>query len=328
MSVPEIQPTNPQPRIHHGKPPFPRRRLYWLIAAATALLLLFGVGLYRYNWNSGVARIITTVLPYPAAIVEGRVIRYSDYQNNLAVLQRFYEAERVRAVAGSAFPTEAELKVRVLDRLIKDQLALVLAGRYDVVVTSDDVRAAYETTILDQSALDVPNGKAKAEAQAADTLEQLYGLRPSQFKNRVLHPFLVRQELEQAIQNDEALNAEKKKKAEAALAELKAGKSFKEVALAYSEDTNVAATGGERGMIGRGLLPPEVEAAAFALKPGETGEIVKSALGYHVLRVTDRQEAGGRISKVQLQEILIRPIQLDDYLEAQKKTASITVFVH
>ena len=31
--------------------------------------------------------------------------------------------------------------------------------------------------------------------------------------------------------------------------------------------------------------------------------------------------------KVHLHEILVRPIQLDDYLEVQKKTASIIIFV-
>ncbi len=329
MPVPPIPPKNPQPLIHHGEPPVSRRRLYGLIGGAVAVfLLVFGFGLYRYNWHGGVTQLVTTVLPYPAAIVEGRIIRYSEYQDDVNVLQRFYEAERGRAAQGSVFPTEAEIKARVLDRLIKDQLAFVLADRYHVVVTSEDARSAYETTILDQSALGTSTGKAKAEAQAADTLDKMYGLRPSEFKNRVLHPFLVRQRLETAIQNDEALNAEKKKKAEAALAELKAGKAFKDVAMAYSEDTNVAATGGERGMIGRGLLAPDVEAAAFALKPGETSGVVKSPLGYHVLRVTDRQEINGQITRVQLEEILVRPIQIDDYLEAQKKTASITVFVH
>ncbi len=328
MPAPGASPVRPEPLIHHGRPPR-GRRIYVIIAVViAAVLLAFGFGLYRYGWNGGVTQIVTTVLPYPAAIVEGRAIRFSDYHNNLVVLQRFYEAERERAAPGSLFPSEADLKARVLDRLIKDQLAFVLAERYDIAVTSDAVRTAYEATILDQSSLDSPTGKAKAEAQAAETLDELYGLRPSQFKNRILHPFLIRQQLEHAIQNDEELNAEKRKKAEAALAELNAGKDFKEVAMAFSEDPNAAGTGGERGMIGRGLLPPEVEAAAFALKPGETSGIIKSALGYHVLRVTDRQESSGQVIKVKLQEILVRPIQLDDYLEAQKKTASITIFVH
>lgn len=328
MPEPTALPPRPQPVIHHGRPPR-SRRFYALLGGGLAFFVIaFGFGLYRYNWNGGVTKIVTTVLPYPAAIVDGRVIRFSDYQNTLAVLQRFYEAERERAAPGSVFPSEAELKARVLDRLIKDQLAIGLAERYEVVVTSETVRSAYDSTILDQSSLDSPTGKAKAEAQAAETLDDLYGLRPSQFKNRVLHPFLIRQKLEQAIRNDVELNAEKYKKAEAALSELKAGKAFKDVALTYSEDSNAAATGGERGMIGRGLLPPEVEAAAFTLSPGETSSIVKSALGYHVLRVTGRQESDGVVSKVQLQEILVRPVQLDDYLEAQKKTASITIFVH
>lgn len=316
------------PTIRHHVPVERRRKTAWFVGGGILLaLVVFGVGLYRYGWHGGVTQVVTKVLPYPAALVDGRPIRWSEYQEDLAVLERFYEAERERAAPGSVFPTQEELKKRVLDRLIKDELAYALAERYGVVVSSADVKDTYEATILEQSALEADGGKARAEARAAETLEELYGLRPAQFKTRVLHPFLIRQRLEAAIRDDEALNVEKRKRAEAALAELLSGKPFKEVALAYSEDPSVTANGGERGLIGRGLLPPEVEAAAFALKDGETSGVVKSALGYHVLRVTGRQESGGETTKVKLQEILVRPVQLDDYLEAQRKTASIVIFV-
>lgn len=330
MSAPATPPKDEQP-LRHDAPSAsrPRRRILWIAAGASvALAALFGFCLYRYQWRGGVAEVVTKVLPYPAAIVDGRVIRYSDFQDDLTVLERFYQSQRDSAAPGSVFPSEAEMKQRVLDQLIKDQLAEELAARYSIVVTSDDVAKAYDTTILDQAALGTPSGKAKAESRAADTLRQMYDLRPSQFKTDILQPFLVRQKLQTAIQDDETLNAENRKKAEAALAELKAGKPFKDVALAYSEDPSVSSTGGDRGMIGSGLLPPEVEAAAFALKPGETSGVVKSAFGYHVLRVTDRQEDKGKVVKVHLYEILVRPIQLDDYLEAQKKSASIITFVH
>lgn len=322
-------PRSPEtPKIQHHTPVDRRHRIAWIAGGVVlAFLVAFGIGLYRYGWRGGVTEIVTKVLPYPAAIVEGRVIRYSDYQEDLAVLERFYEAERGRAAPGSAFPSQEELKRRVLDRLIKDQLAYALADRYGVVVTSEDVKKVYESTILEQASLDTAGGKARAEARAAETLEALYGLRPSQFKTRVLHPFLVRQKLEAAIREDEALNVEKRRKAEMALAELQSGKPFKDVALAYSEDPAAAATGGDRGLIGRGLLAPEVEAAAFALEDGGTSGVVKSRFGYHVLRVTDRQEQDGETVKVRLHEILVRPIQLDDYLEAQKRTASIITFV-
>jgi len=316
------------PKITHHVPVERRRRTAWIVGGIVlATLAAFGVGLYRYGWNGGVTKVVTKVLPYPAAIVEGRVIRWSEFQEDLTVLERFYEAERGRAVPGSVFPTQEELKKRVLDRLIKDELAYALAERYGVAVSADDVKETYDTTILEQASLGASGGKARAEARAAETLEELYGLRPSQFKTRVLHPFLVRQKLEAAIREDEALNVEKKKKAEMALAELLSGKDFKDVALAYSEDPGVTANGGDRGMIGRGLLAPEIEAAAFALEDGGTSGVVKSQFGFHVLRVTERQSQNGETTKVHLHEILVRPIQLDDYLEAQQKTASIIIFV-
>ncbi|MEK7546328.1 MAG: peptidylprolyl isomerase [Patescibacteria group bacterium] len=320
--------TPESPKIRHHVPVERRRQAVWIAGGVfLAIVAVFGFGLYRYGWKGGVTQVVTQVLPYPAAIVEGRIIRYSEYREDLAVLERFYEAERGRAAAGSVFPTQEELKKRVLDRLIKDELAYALAERYGAVVSSDDVKETYDATILEQSSIETAGGKARAEARAAETLENLYGLRPSQFKTRVLHPFLVRQKLEAAIREDEALNVEKRKKAEAAAKELGSGKAFKDVALAYSEDPSVTANGGDRGMIGRGLLAPEVEISAFALEDGGTSGVVKSAFGYHVLRVTDRQDSDGETTKVHLHEILVHPIQLDDYLEAQKKTASIIIFV-
>jgi hypothetical protein len=42
------------------------------------------------------------------------------------------------------------------------------------------------------------------------------------------------------------------------------------------------------GWIGRGRILPELESTAFALVPGEVSETVRSRLGYHILKVTDR----------------------------------------
>jgi hypothetical protein len=52
-----------------------------------------------------------------------------------------------------------------------------------------------------------------------------------------------------------------------------------------------AGAGGYMGPFERGQLPPELEAAAFALPEGGASEPVETALGYHVLRVESRQQA-------------------------------------
>ena len=246
------------------------------------------------------------------------------------LLREFYETEKETAVPGSKFPSEQEIKSRVLGRLIKETLAEKLASRYDIVISSDDVKTAYEDTILDQASLGTSAGKARAEARAEKTLTDLYGLSSSKFKNKVLRPFLIRKELEKAVRADEEINAEKLKRANEVLGIVIRGMDFEEAVLLYSEDSNAINSGGSKGMIGRGLLPPEVEKVVFALEPGDEGiisDIVISDLGYHILKVTDLKYRDGYVTHVQLYEILIKPISLDDYLEAQKKRVSIITFL-
>jgi peptidyl-prolyl cis-trans isomerase C len=81
-----------------------------------------------------------------------------------------------------------------------------------------------------------------------------------------------------------------KEKAEALLKRVKAGEDF--AALAKSDSTCPSASqGGDLGNFTRGQMVPPFESAAFALKKGEVSGVVETQFGYHIIKLTDKQEA-------------------------------------
>ena len=77
--------------------------------------------------------------------------------------------------------------------------------------------------------------------------------------------------------------------ADTVLTKLKAGADFATLAIQYSRDLSSRAGGGDLGWFPRGVLTvPEVEQAAFSLQPGQTSEVIHSALGYHIIQVLER----------------------------------------
>ncbi|RVU30316.1 peptidylprolyl isomerase [Neptunomonas marina] len=84
-------------------------------------------------------------------------------------------------------------------------------------------------------------------------------------------------------------------RAEEALNLLKEGKSFKAIAVDYSDDPSVAKNFGNLGWFSRGRMVKPFEDAVFsAAQPGLLSSPVKTDFGYHVIRVDDFQVAKER----------------------------------
>jgi PPIC-type PPIASE domain len=86
------------------------------------------------------------------------------------------------------------------------------------------------------------------------------------------------------------ISVDERKKAEDALAALRSGDDFNQVAARFSQDPR-AHLGGDQGLMGRDDLPPKFAEVVFALAPGEVSEIVQTEYGFQIFRVDERLPA-------------------------------------
>jgi len=129
-----------------------------------------------------------------------------------------------------------------------------------------------------------------------------------------------------------AQKAEVKKTADDVLKQVKAGGDFGALAKKYSADTT-AEQGGDLGFVGKGDLPPDFEAVAFNLKPGQTSDVVELGAGYHIIRVTEKRgprtaplaEVRNDVKAFMTQGK--RQARLDDFVKQLKSKAKIEVLV-
>lgn len=81
-----------------------------------------------------------------------------------------------------------------------------------------------------------------------------------------------------------------KKQMEDLLAQLKKGADFAKLAKKYSEDPGSKEQGGLIKNVQRGDLFKELDDAIFSLAVGEISDVIESRIGYHIIKVVDREQ--------------------------------------
>ncbi len=129
---------------------------------------------------------------------------------------------------------------------------------------------------------------------------------------------------------------EKKAAQDKALAirkELDGNLDFDVAAEKNSEDEESAKRGGDLGYVIKGMLPPEVEEAAFKLQVGENSQPVESKFGWHILRLEEKRAAQKlryEAVKEDLEQVLTQnsfAAELGSYIKELRKDAKIQLFI-
>jgi len=139
--------------------------------------------------------------------------------------------------------------------------------------------------IADQAKLEATINPTDAELQAVYSQNQQAFTTPERVKVR--HILLMTQG------KPDADVAKIKTKADGLLQQVRGGADFAKLVKENSEDPGSKDNGGEYTIQRNGQMVKEFEDAAFTLKPGQS-ELVKTAYGYHVFQVVEKQAAGLR----------------------------------
>lgn len=200
----------------------------------------------------------------PLATVDGKVITIGDFDKRIEKLPPYY-----KALAGRN-------KKDFLDDMIAEQLlykeALKRGLNRDVEVR--ELLEEARRKILVAKLIEV-EGKKNAAVDEAK-VKAFY----ESHKEDFVTPLKLRAS---HIQVDTEAEAEE------ILQKLKQGADFGELAGQYSKDPSKE-RGGDIGYFVKGQLMPEIEDASFKLEVGQVSDTIKTQVGYHIIKLTDKRQ--------------------------------------
>ena len=116
------------------------------------------------------------------------------------------------------------------------------------------------------------------------------------------------------------------------LQKLKDGAIFEELAVEYSQDPSAKRNQGDLGWFTWGTMVDNFQKAAFSMQPGEISAPVKTELGYHIIKVTDRRKIEHRPSYAEYKDVIRNLITerrkqtlMREYADELKEKYPITV---
>lgn len=314
-----------------------------LSASALILLALFATGAYAQRAASG--RIVQ--LDRIIAIVNDEVITRRDLDQRMQIV--ISELKR----QGTPLPPLPTLEKQVLERMISIQMQLHYAketglriddGQLEKTISRvaeenklsleqlrgtiekeglsfanfrDDIRNEMTVARLREREVDNKIQISDSEIDNFLAMQQPQGDKVDEYN---LSHILV-QVPEQA--SPERLQ-ERRARAEQALTQIRGSADFRQIAASFS-DAPDAVQGGAMGWRELARLPVIFAETVKAMRPGDVSGVLRSANGFHIVRVNDRrgQEAALIVSQTHARHILIKTSELVSENEARDRLVKL-----
>jgi hypothetical protein len=281
----------------------------------TAAVIFFGycvAALYKFDSTSSFLYRVTQVVPFPVAKTGSRFVAYENYLFELRHYIFFYEnQQRLDFNTDAGRQQLTEYKKRALEKVVNDAYIKELAKENNVSVSNTEVDD--QITILRRQ-----NRLGGSEQAYEDALKQNFGWTVDDFR-RVIKQRLLEQKVLAAIDTNAQERADK------ALAEIKSGKKFEDVAKRYSDDEVSKSRGGAFGFpIDRANrdISAQTTDALFQLEPGQTSEIINTGYSLEIVKTTSKTD-----DKVEGAHIVFNFKNLDTYINDLKDKQAARVYI-
>lgn len=286
------------------------------VALVGAVVVWYVVGIQSVKGLSESPFTLTTakIFKIPVASINGEKIPYGEYVDNIRAMRMFYDTDTTKLDR----PSDSEMSDYILSRLLINRLTGQVAAEYKVALNQADIDSIVNTKLL-------PSFENRDKAE--EEITKRYGWSLDHFVSQIVAPTELEQKLAKTYLDsvkDPSKKEAVKAQAQAVLDRIKKGESFEKLAKEFGSDSSKD-QGGDLGWFAKGVMLPEFENAAFALKKGQlSNELVETQYGFHIIRVDDKRttkdKEGKSVEEVKARHILF-PTNEND-------TAPFTTFMN
>ncbi len=265
----------------------------------------------------------TATPPAPlAALVNGQYVFLAEYERRVAQYEQALLEQGLDPNSPEGQAHLAQARQDVLEGLIDGVLIEQGAASLGVTLSEEELESQVEADIATGGGQVAFDEWLQATGQTREDYKQM--LRQSLLSQRVLDAVTAGVPAEAEQVHARHIVADSEEAAQQILTLLQEGADFVALARERSVDLATKDNGGDLGWFPRGLVAPELEAAAFALQPGQVSAVVRLGEGYHIIQVVEREVARSLSPETQMDLMLAT---FDQWLAELRAGAAIERFV-
>lgn len=306
--------------------------------------------LFLFNFCSPKAEIVDGII----AIVNNEVITQGELNEVLLPVYAQYKAvysdeELLRKLG--------EARKNILQQLINDKLIVQEARRQEILVADEETEERLEQIksqfsdenefkeALESQGLTVNDLKEKYEEQIlikkfvsgrVQSSIKVTPLEVTRYYEEHKEEFKVAPQVQAQMilirksEDNPEVNPSARAAAKKVHKSLEEGADFSKLAREYSHDPS-ASNGGDMGYIKKGQMMEEIDSALFSSKKDEISDIIESAIGYHIFKVTKIEEPRLKTfeeARLNIEGVLYQEkakLRFGELIDGLKKNAYISI---